>query len=72
MQPISLVIWTPTISSSRSHGRSTNDCGFWKRIFNIDSGKKLDQQELFIINILSSQESKVKVLVELGGDRQFS
>ncbi len=35
-------------------------------------GKKLDLQELAYLSVLPSQESTVKVLVELGGDRQFS
>jgi NAD(P)H-quinone oxidoreductase subunit N len=35
-------------------------------------GKKLDLQELDYLSVLPSQEPKVKVLIELGGDRQFS
>jgi NAD(P)H-quinone oxidoreductase subunit N len=35
-------------------------------------GKKLDLQELSYLSVLPSQEPKVKVLIELGGDRQFS
>jgi NAD(P)H-quinone oxidoreductase subunit N len=35
-------------------------------------GKKLDQQELDYLSVLTSQEPKVKILIELGGDRKFS
>jgi NAD(P)H-quinone oxidoreductase subunit N len=35
-------------------------------------GKKLDLQELAYLSVLPNQEPKVKVLIELGGDRQFS
>ncbi len=34
-------------------------------------GKKLDRQELEYLSILPSLEPKVKVVIELGGDRQF-
>jgi NAD(P)H-quinone oxidoreductase subunit N len=35
-------------------------------------GKKLDLQELYYLSTLPSQEPQVKILIELGGDRQFS
>jgi NAD(P)H-quinone oxidoreductase subunit N len=35
-------------------------------------GKRLDLQELAYLSALPSQETQVKVLIELGGDRQFS
>jgi NAD(P)H-quinone oxidoreductase subunit N len=35
-------------------------------------GKRLDLQELAYLSVLPSQEPKVKILIELGGDQQFS
>jgi NAD(P)H-quinone oxidoreductase subunit N len=35
-------------------------------------GKRLDLQELDYLSMLPSQEPKLKVLIELGGDRQFT
>ena len=35
-------------------------------------GKKLDLQELNYLSLLPSQEPKVKILIELGGSRQFT
>jgi NAD(P)H-quinone oxidoreductase subunit N len=35
-------------------------------------GKRLDLQELAYLSTLPGQEPKVKILIELGGDRQFS
>jgi NAD(P)H-quinone oxidoreductase subunit N len=35
-------------------------------------GKRLNRQELAYLAVLPSQEPKVKVVIELGGDRQFS
>jgi NAD(P)H-quinone oxidoreductase subunit N len=35
-------------------------------------GKSLDLQELAYLSVLPSQETQVKILIELGGDRQFS
>jgi NAD(P)H-quinone oxidoreductase subunit N len=35
-------------------------------------GKRLDLQELDYLSTLPSQEPRLKILIELGGDRQFS
>jgi NAD(P)H-quinone oxidoreductase subunit N len=35
-------------------------------------GKRLDLQELDYLSTLPSQEPQVKILIELGGDRQFT
>nr|B8HUU1.1 RecName: Full=NAD(P)H-quinone oxidoreductase subunit N; AltName: Full=NAD(P)H dehydrogenase I subunit N; Short=NDH-1 subunit N; Short=NDH-N [Cyanothece sp. PCC 7425] len=34
-------------------------------------GKRLSRQELAYLSILPAQEPKVKIVIELGGDRQF-
>jgi NAD(P)H-quinone oxidoreductase subunit N len=35
-------------------------------------GNRLNRQELAYLSVLPSQEPKVKVVIELGGERQFT
>jgi NAD(P)H-quinone oxidoreductase subunit N len=63
------VQFLPPILSYRLENLPPNSKGL--ALWLID-GKRLDLQELAYLSALLSQETQVKILIELGGDRKFS